>query len=277
MNPSTSAGIITILTHLGDPANPWIAKEIDRVPTSHRIRWADVDGSGRKVLVLQPLVGPGAAAPDYHAHTPTLFYRPGAWKREQIAARDGLVHGIFINDFNRRGRDSIITAGFGGATVDEYDAGAWQRTLLTAGDPQPWPKSGVSDIATVRLGSERLLATIEPWHGNEVVVYRMENGAWSRHVIDSQITDGHTLVTGDVDGGGRDVIIVGERQGKRSIYMYAARDEKGAEWDKEILDDGKMAGAGCAAGDLNGDKRIDVVCIGTATANLKWYENTAVR
>jgi len=24
---------------------------------------------------------------------------------------------------------------------------------------------------------------------------------------------------------------------------------------------------------LNADKRMDIVCIGTATANLKWYEN----
>ena len=46
MNPSTSTGVITILTHLGDPTNPWIAKEIDRVPTTHRIRWVDIDGSG---------------------------------------------------------------------------------------------------------------------------------------------------------------------------------------------------------------------------------------
>jgi len=34
-----------------------------------------------------------------------------------------------------------------------------------------------------------------------------------------------------------------------------------------------MAGAGCAVDDLNGDKRLDVVCIGTATANVKWDEN----
>ena len=26
MNPSTSTGIITLLTHLGDPVNPWIAR-----------------------------------------------------------------------------------------------------------------------------------------------------------------------------------------------------------------------------------------------------------
>ena len=31
--------------------------------------------------------------------------------------------------------------------------------------------------------------------------------------------------------------------------------------------------AAVAVADLNADKRADVVCIGTATANLKWYEN----
>jgi len=38
-----------------------------------------------------------------------------------------------------------------------------------------------------------------------------------------------------------------------------------------------MAGAGCAAADFNADKRLDVVCIGSATANLKWYENLGTR
>jgi len=90
-------------------------------------------------------------------------------------------------------------------------------------------------------------------------------------VIDAEATDSHTLVTADVDGRGRDVIIVGQRQGKRSLYLYTARDEAGLEWDKEVLDEGTMPASGCAAADLNGDKRIDVVCI--STAELKWYEN----
>lgn len=32
--------------------------------------------------------------------------------------------------------------------------------------------------------------------------------------------------------------------------------------------------AGCAIADMNADKKMDLVCIGTATANLKVYENT---
>ena len=40
-----------------------------------------------------------------------------------------------------------------------------------------------------------------------------------------------------------------------------------------MLDEGGMAAAACAIADLNGDGRPDIVCIGSATANLKWYEN----
>jgi hypothetical protein len=33
-----------------------------------------------------------------------------------------------------------------------------------------------------------------------------------------------------------------------------------------------VSAAACATGDLNGDHRPDLVCIGSTTANLKWYE-----
>ena len=51
----------------------------------------------------------------------------------------------------------------------------------------------------------------------------------------------------------------------------------GKQWNKSLLDDGGMAAAGCAIADLNGDGRLDVACIGTSTANLKWYENTGTK
>jgi hypothetical protein len=54
--------------------------------------------------------------------------------------------------------------------------------------------------------------------------------------------------------------------------MYTA-SANGDSWTRRVVDEGGMAGAGCAAADLNGDKRPDIVCIGSATANLKWYEN----
>ena len=95
-----------------------------------------------------------------------------------------------------------------------------------------------------------------------------------RQIIDDEIEDGHTLVVGDFDGDGRDEVVAGERRGRRSVYLYTADDQAAGSWSKRVLDDGGMAAAGCAVADLNGDGRLDVVCIGTATANLKWYENT---
>ena len=62
-----------------------------------------------------------------------------------------------------------------------------------------------------------------------------------------------------------------------SVHVYYADDEHGERWAKVILDDGGMAAAACATADLNGDGRIDVACIGAATANLKWYENLGPR
>ena len=269
-----SSGIVSILSHQGDPTAPWSEKVIDHLPTSHRLRFADVDGTGRKVLVNFPLIGSHATSPAYRDHVPLVLYRPGEWKREVITkAEEGVVHGIFHSVWNDDGRESVLSASFLGVHLMRYDNGEWTRTKLLTGDPAPWPKSGASEIAVGHLGRELYLATIEPWHGNKVVLYRSVDGAWERWVIDESITDGHTLVVGDFDGDGRDEIVAGERGGQRSVYLYRVANDDKDRWTKQTIDDGHMAAAGCAVADLNADKRLDVVCIGTATANLKWYEN----
>jgi hypothetical protein len=148
--------------------------------------------------------------------------------------------------------------------------GRWSRTEVGRGDPAPWPGSGSSDVAVGMDGKERFLAAIEPWHGNHVSIYRERGGRWRRAVIDDTLVDGHTIVTADLNGDKRDEVIAGFRGQGRSVYAYYAND---SGWKRVTVDDGGMAAAACAAADLNGDKRIDLVCIGSATANLKWYEN----
>ena len=269
-----SLGIVSILTHQGDPTGLWLTREIDRVPTSHRLRFADIEGTGKKVLVNFPLIGSKSIAPEYRDHVSLLMYRPGEWKREVITdAEEGVVHGILATAWDGGGRESLLSTSFLGVYALQFDNGQWKRTLVAKGDPTDWPKSGSSDVIVGHLGLERFLATTEPWHGNKVVIYRQDKGAWTRHVIDEAITDGHTIVAGDFDGDGRDELVVGERQGKRSAYLYRVTNDKEDTWSRQALDDGGMAAAGCAVADLNADKRPDVVCIGTATANLKWYEH----
>jgi FG-GAP-like repeat len=280
-NPAQSVGVVSLLKHKGVPTLPWEMTELDRLSTSHRLRWADIDGSGKKVLVNAPLAGSTARPPDYRGAAPLVMYRPGTWKREIISTGlEGVLHGILIADWDNDGRDDILTASFLG--VDLFILGKnklWRQTKLVSGNPDPWPKSGSSEIAIGHLGRDRFLATIEPWHGNQVVVYRQQGRAWNRQVIDSGLNDGHVLLVADLNQDGRDEIIAGYRGQGRSVYIYYADDSKGSHWSRQVLDGGGMAAAGGAIADLNGDGRPDLICIGTATANLKWYENlgTAAR
>jgi hypothetical protein len=270
-----SAGVVSLLKHRGEPSDLWNTTEIDRLPTSHRLRWVDIDGSRNKVLVNAPLAGALAGPPDYKGKVPLVLYRPGSWKREIISEElEGVLHGIFTADWDRDGREDILTASFLG--IDLFVFGKdkrWRRTRIASGNADAWPRSGSSEIAVGRLDRERFLGAIEPWHGNQVVAYRQQGTTWQRQVIDTTLNDGHVLLAADLNLDGRDEIIAGYRGQGRSVYIYSAEGPKGDRWSRQVLDDGGIAAAGCAVADFNGDGRPDVACIGAATANLKWYEN----
>jgi len=203
---------------------------------------------------------------------PLVYYAAPDWKRKTIDdSLQGLVHGLTITP------DGILTAGFNGIELYKLVNGTWSRTGIAKGDPSPWPRSGSSDLATGLLrrdrkgAPEKYLAAIEPWHGNKVVVYQSASeGVWAREQIDDTLVDGHTIATADLDGDGNDEIIAGFRGEPQRVYIYKL-DSKG--WKRQTLDDGGISAASCAVADLNGDGRPDIACIGSATHNLKWYEN----
>jgi hypothetical protein len=155
--------------------------EIDRLSTSHRLRWLDLDGNGKKVLVNAPLAGGLVKPPDYRGAVPLVYYRPGSWKREIISEElQGVLHGIFITDWDKDGREEILTASFLG--IDLFTFGRqrqWRRTRIANGSPDPWPRGGSSEITVARSGRDRFLCALEPWHGNQVVIYRHQSRSGS--------------------------------------------------------------------------------------------------
>ena len=254
---SKSIGIVTVLTPNADRTLPWKAQEIDRLPTSHRIRTMKLDG--KTVFLNFPLTSSDARPPDYRGHVPIVYYRPGVWKREVVSTEEqGVLHGAWIE-----GPNAFLAAGFLGIHRYTYVQKRWKRTEITSGDPGAWPKSGSSDVAE----AGPLTAAIEPWHGSQVVVYN--STAKSRKIIDSSLVDGHTIIIADLNSDHHSQIIAGYRGKGTSVYIF---DRVGDDWRRTLLDD-KIAAAACAAADLNGDGRIDIVCIGSSTSNLKWYEN----
>jgi hypothetical protein len=273
MQAARSPGKVSVLRHHGDPRDPWTSEEIDQLTTSHRLRTADIDGSGKPVVINAPLIGAKSAAPDYRDVSPIVFYRPGEWKRQPITDEpSGVVHCVYAVDWDGDGREELLVASFGGIHLLKLGRdGHWSRTEIAKGDPSPWPKSGSSDVSVGRLGAARFLAAIEPWHGDQVVIYRQSGKEWARQVIDATLLDGHTLLTADFNGDGMDEVVAGYRGKGTSVYLYSADDKAGEHWSRTALDDGGMGAASCIAADLNGDGRPDIACIdGT---RLKWYEN----
>ncbi len=272
--PNQSSGEVALLAHGADVTQPWTLRVIDRVPAAHRLRWY-VDRDGQRWLINAPLAAATARPPNYDGATPIYAYRAADFVRETLPSEEaGVVHAI-----EPRGAPlcdaCLLSAGFAGIHRYEHSNAGWTHALLTAGNSAAVPKGGSSEVAIGRLSGKTAyyVAAIEPWHGNQVVVYRPQSsGSLSRQVIDSMVVDGHTLATADVDGDGIDEIIVGQRGGSRSVWMYSSSRD-GTSWTRTAIDTGGMAAAGCVAADLNGDSRIDIACIGTATANLRWYEN----
>ena len=282
MSPASSEGLVWLVRHDGDPRQRWkMPQQIDKFPTSHHLAWADIDGDGKKVLVNAPLLGAKGAAPTYDQDkAPVFFYRQGDWKRQTMTNDvNGIIHRVRPVFWDGNRRQQILVASFDGITL--YRASGrgndvkWESQMLSPGHNQDKaPKLGASDVAVGKQNGKRFLASVEPWHGNEIVVYTDRGGKWERRVIFNTMTEGHEVAVADFNGDGRDDVVAGDRNAKSPgvHVMYAPSDPNG-DWQHQLLDQGTMAASGCVVADLNGDKRIDIVCIGSSTANLKWYEN----
>ncbi|MDX1980398.1 MAG: FG-GAP-like repeat-containing protein [Bryobacteraceae bacterium] len=268
-----SIGVVSLVESDGDPRQPWKVREIDRIPTSHRLRPIRL-GGGAMGIVNAPLTHGKAEPPDYRGAVPVVLYRPPGWKREPVyEAIEGVMHGIFIFDWDGDGRDELLTASFEGLhLLRRQKDGSWKAEKLSGGDAAAWPKSGSSEVLVGRLGRQRFLASIDPWHGNQVSVYTRRGRRWIRNVIDTAELDGHTLHAADLDGDGFDEVIAGYRGAGRSVYYYKY-DQKLKNWRKHAVDKGGIAAAGCSVTDLDADGKPDIACIGSASTNLKLYRN----
>jgi len=116
----------------------------------------------------------------------------------------------------------------------------------------------------VRLQSEKsskqFFATIEPFHGNMVVVYTQDShGDYQRNVIDDSLVNGHTLSLVDVDGDGVPEIVASGSGTRNGLFFYRATDASGQRW-KRMLMDNDMSAQGCVVTDIKGRGEAATSC-----------------
>ena len=187
----------------------------------------------------------------------------------------------------------ILTASYEGVGLLTRDPSrresAWTYRRIGAGNQDnPRGSRGASEVKQGRLkNGRRYIATIEPWHGHQVVVYTPPDDPtklWDRHVIDDRLKWGHAVWCADLDGDGDEELIIGVRDDlsqkpgeRRGVRIYKALDGKGTKWSRHVIEDGGVAVEDLAAADLNGDGRVDLVAAGRQTHNLRIYWNEGAK
>jgi len=286
MQAANSAGINWIAHHDGDPRKPWKVEKIDAFPTSHHVAWADLDGDGKKELINAPLIGEKSLAPSYDQdQAPVFWYSSKDWKRHVVATDiPGIIHRVRPVKWDGNARDQFLVASFEGIALYRPsgigDAMKFEKQLLSPGHEEKAPRLGASDVGVGTQDGKRFLASVEPWHGNEVVVYTENGGKWQRRVIYDKMTNGHEIAVADLNGDGRADIVANDNgrvtaQNPNAMpgvnVFFAPADAATGEWQHRRIED-KSAMNGCVTADFNGDKRLDIVCTGAGGA-IRWYEN----
>lgn len=284
-----------------DAEGRWIVHPIHyEEPTLHRLRWGDVKGNGKKQLIVAPLQGRGTKGPNWGAgqgarvqvfDVPDDPTQPD-WPAETVDDSLHCIHNLLPFNPEGRGRDQLLLAAWEGVHLLDREAnGRWTKIRLGSGDQTSAPFKGSSEIKVGRLADGGMyLATIEPWHGHQVVAYTPpkpgEGGGptlWRRQVVAEPLAWGHAVWTADLDGDGDDELIIGQRDPNRQapdaprgpgVYVFDPKPtDDGLAFDRRAIDDGGVACEDALAADLDGDGRSEIIAGGRATHNVRLYWN----
>jgi hypothetical protein len=274
----------------------WTVYPIAEEPTVHRVRVADIDGKPH--IVLAPLMGRDSSAKGnwMDGRPVRILAYPipkdpvkGPWVPKVLSEDLHVVHNIWSVGWRPGANEKdIYVASYEGISRVSGSDKSWKTEKI--GEGNQLNAKGSRGASEIKFGNEKLgrlhyLATIEPWHGNQVVVYTppsMNKELWSRHVIDDHLRWGHAVWCADLDGDEEEELVIGVRDNpakgdtfteKCGVRIYKCTDGVGKKWERMILDDGGIAVEDLTVTDLNGDGKPDIIAVGRATKNVRIYWN----
>lgn len=273
-NPSETAnaansGSVHYLLRPEDPTQQWKALTLHNEPTVHRMQWVK-SAQGTFSLVVAPLHGRGNRGGEGEGAKLLAYRFPkdvyGKWQIDTLEKSMHLTHNFDVAE--KENNSLIYLGGKEGIMIIDPSSGAVQKA--------PAKTKGVGELRVGKTAEgKQLIASIEPMHGNELVVYAGDR--WERSVLDSNLKEGHALAVGDLLNTGNHQIVAGWRnpnsEGKVGIRLYMPKDKQGRKWNFVWVDENEMACEDLKLADLDGDGRLDIIATGRATHNLKIYWN----
>ncbi len=281
-----------------DRTQPWTPVKFPEVePTTHRMKWIALDATHSGLAVV-PLHGRGNKAGE-GVPVKVLLYLPptplndpaGKWSSEVIDETMHATHNFNVTPVATDGLippPQILLGGREGVSAMLKTNQTWIRRPVLTNEGAPGGFRGAGEVRTGNLSpAARFLATIEPMHGNELVVYTdlplRAGGKAVRRVLTDKLNEGHALAIGDVLGIGPEQVVVGWRGtvGKSDsnvgVHVWTPLDFGGEQWRDSVVDAAGMACEDLQLADLDGDGRLDIIAAGRATHNVKVYFNETPR
>jgi aldos-2-ulose dehydratase/isomerase family protein/VCBS repeat protein len=281
-----NSGAVFYLVPPTDRTQKWEPIELHHEPVVHRMRWMRTDSRNFELAVV-PLHGRGNKNGEGDGVKILGYQMPSdphqPWKTELIDGSLHMTHNFDLLNAKETARVGMFVASKEGVFELVRQPTGWSSSQVVGPEPGDTHFSGAGEVRAGRLAGNRpFLATIEPMHGNQLVVYTPPHQAvpgsfWKRHPLDSSLKEGHALACGDLLGTGSDQIVAGWRgksaEGKVGIKIFAAVDDPSGHWAENLLDDNAMACEDLCLADLNGDGKLDIVASGRATHNVRIYFN----
>jgi hypothetical protein len=289
-NDTLNSGAVFYLVPPADRTQKWEPIELPHEPTVHRMRWMQ-NRTGQFELVVTPLHGRGNRAGE-GSGVRILGYRKPAdphqsWETELINGSLHLTHNFDLLKPAEPSDGGMLVASREGVFKITRQSSGWVSQQLIGNGTGETNFNGAGEVRAGKLaGGIPFLATVEPMHGTQLVVYtpRDSNGSqsfWHRQLLDASLKEGHALACGDLLGNGSDQIVVGWRAkneaGKVGIKLFAALDAKGQRWTQATVDDNTMACEDLCLADLNGDGKLEIIASGRATKNVRIYFNDSAK
>ena len=273
---AVQSGAVFYLIRPDDPTQLWKPVKLYHEPTIHRMQWYR-SSEGKFYLIVAPLHGIGNKAGAGIGVNMLVFEYPkdvnAEWPVYKLQSNMHLTHNFEIEESTGKNSSGFFLAGKEGVRFIHEEAFIQSTSAI---EPLPGLDSAAGEVRTGKASGKKFIATIEPMHGKNLVIYS-KDGTAKRFVIDDNLVEGHALATADFSGNGKMQVVAGWRVPNKDVVvgikLYTETNGGSSAWESYWIDKNGMACEDIKAMDLDADGKPDIIASGRATHNLKIYWN----